>query len=53
MIGEQFDDPEEICGAVVSPRKGQNKIALWTRTATARDKQKRIIPPYPIIDHFG
>lgn len=43
MIGEQFDDSEEICGVVVSPRKaGQNKLALWTRTAKDREKQKRI-----------
>jgi translation initiation factor 4E len=43
MIGEQFEDSDEICGVVVSPRKAnQNKLALWTRTAKDREKQKRI-----------
>ena len=32
-IGEAFEqDGEEICGAVVSVRRGQDRIALWTRT---------------------
>jgi translation initiation factor 4E len=34
MIGEQFDEGDEICGAVASVRARQEKIALWTRTAT-------------------
>lgn len=32
-IGEQFPDADEICGCVVSIRKSQDKIALWTRNA--------------------
>lgn len=32
MIGEQFDESEEICGVVVSVRR-QDKIALWTKHA--------------------
>ncbi|KAK2075648.1 hypothetical protein QBZ16_001756 [Prototheca wickerhamii] len=32
-IGEQFEDGEEICGAVVNVRAKQYRIALWTRTA--------------------
>ncbi|KAJ7538133.1 hypothetical protein O6H91_11G035500 [Diphasiastrum complanatum] len=34
MIGEQFEEGDEICGAVVSVRARQDKIALWTRTAS-------------------
>lgn len=34
MIGEQFDEGDEICGAVVSVRRSQDKIAIWTKTAS-------------------
>ena len=34
LIGEQFDDTEEICGVVVSVRQRQDKLALWTRNAS-------------------
>lgn len=34
MIGEQFDEGDEICGAVVSVRRAQDKIAIWTKTAS-------------------
>lgn len=34
MIGEQFDYGDEICGAVVNVRGKQEKIGLWTKTAT-------------------
>lgn len=34
MIGEQFDHGDEICGAVVSVRGKQEKIAIWTKNAT-------------------
>lgn len=33
LIGEQFEEAEEICGVVVSVRQRQDKIALWTRNA--------------------
>jgi hypothetical protein len=33
MIGEQFDEGDEICGAVVNVRARQDKIALWTKNA--------------------
>jgi translation initiation factor 4E len=39
MIGEQFDEGDEICGAVASVRARQEKIALWTRTATNKVAQ--------------
>jgi translation initiation factor 4E len=34
MIGEQFEEGDEICGAVVSVRRSQDKIAIWTKTAS-------------------
>ena len=34
LIGEQFDESEEICGVVASVRQRQDKLALWTKTAT-------------------
>lgn len=34
LIGEQFDDGAEICGVVASIRQRQDKLALWTRTAS-------------------
>lgn len=34
MIGEQFTEGHEVCGAVVSVRKNQDRVALWTRTAS-------------------
>lgn len=34
MIGEQFSEPSEICGAVISVRQKQHRIALWTKTSS-------------------
>lgn len=34
LIGEQFEEAEEICGVVASVRQRQDKLALWTRTAS-------------------
>jgi len=35
-VGESFGDAhnEEVCGCVVSVRKSQDRIALWTKNAT-------------------
>ncbi|KFK22753.1 hypothetical protein AALP_AAs59333U000200 [Arabis alpina] len=32
LIGEQFDEADEICGVVASIRPKQDKLSLWTRT---------------------
>lgn len=34
LIGEQFDEADEICGVVASvrPMSKQDKLSLWTRT---------------------
>ncbi|KAK4478228.1 hypothetical protein RD792_017514 [Penstemon davidsonii] len=34
LIGEQFDEADEICGVVASVRQRQDKISLWTKTAS-------------------
>lgn len=42
MIGEQFCEPSEICGAVVSVRQKQHRIALWTKSASNEADQMAI-----------
>jgi translation initiation factor 4E len=44
MIGEQFDEGDEICGAVVSVRARQDKISIWTKTASNEAAQVRVDP---------
>jgi hypothetical protein len=34
LIGEQFDESQEICGVVASVRQRQDKLSLWTKTAS-------------------
>jgi len=41
-IGNSFEDEEDICGVVVSVRKSNDKICLWTRDATQEEKTMRI-----------
>ncbi|KAH7292938.1 hypothetical protein KP509_28G004300 [Ceratopteris richardii] len=42
MIGEQFNESDEICGAVVSIRTRLEKLALWTKTASNEAAQMSI-----------
>jgi translation initiation factor 4E len=42
LIGEQFEDSDEICGVVIGLRKAKNRLALWTRTAKKVEVQKSI-----------
>lgn len=42
LIGEQFDEADEICGVVVSVRQRQDKISLWTKTASNEATQTSI-----------
>ncbi|KAE8677635.1 Eukaryotic translation initiation factor isoform 4E-2 [Hibiscus syriacus] len=42
LIGEQFDESDEICGVVASLRQRQNKLALWTKTSTNEAAQMGI-----------
>ncbi|KAI3996827.1 hypothetical protein MKX01_021103 [Papaver californicum] len=39
MIGEQFDNGDEICGAVINVRGKQEKISIWTKNATNETAQ--------------
>jgi ribosomal protein S1 len=34
MMGKQFDKGDEICGAVFSVQAKQDKISIWTKTAS-------------------
>lgn len=47
MIGEQFDCGDEICGAVVNVRPGQDKISIWTKNAN--NEAAQVIATGPII----
>eukprot|EP01104_Vermistella_antarctica_P000007 TRINITY_DN0_c1_g1_i1.p1 TRINITY_DN0_c1_g1~~TRINITY_DN0_c1_g1_i1.p1 ORF type:complete len:297 (-),score=86.34 TRINITY_DN0_c1_g1_i1:133-1023(-) len=42
VVGEQFAEGDEICGAVVSLRKGQDKISLWIRSTPQCESTKSI-----------
>nr|AKL79684.1 eukaryotic translation initiation factor iso4E [Vasconcellea goudotiana] len=42
LIGEQFDEADEICGVVASVRQKQDKISLWTKTAANEAAQMSI-----------
>ncbi|KAL3582604.1 hypothetical protein D5086_016936 [Populus alba] len=42
LIGEQFDEPDEICGVVASVRQRQDKLALWTKAAANEAAQMSI-----------
>ncbi|XP_059284255.1 eukaryotic translation initiation factor [Lycium ferocissimum] len=42
LVGEQFDDSEDICGVVASARRSQDKLSLWTKTATNEAAQMGI-----------
>jgi len=41
LIGEEFEDSDDIRGAVFSPRQKQNKLALWTGDARKKDEAVR------------
>ncbi|PWA64164.1 eukaryotic translation initiation factor (iso) 4E [Artemisia annua] len=42
LIGEQFDDADEICGVVASVRQRQDKLSLWTKNAANEAAQMSI-----------
>ena len=44
MIGENFEAGQELCGAVISLRKGGDRVAVWTKTA---EDEKAYRPPPP------
>ena len=40
-IGEQFTEGDEICGIVVNVRAKQDKLCVWTKTASNEAAQVR------------
>ncbi|KAG1148557.1 hypothetical protein G6F37_010467 [Rhizopus arrhizus] len=42
VIGEQLDEEDEVCGAVVSVRKSFYRVALWTQTSKDEEKVEKI-----------
>jgi len=42
IIGDNFDDADDICGIAVSMRAKTNRIQLWVRHAEDRDAVRRI-----------
>ncbi|KAG0500253.1 hypothetical protein HPP92_000325 [Vanilla planifolia] len=42
MLGEQFDQGDEICGAVVNIRAKQEKISIWTKNGLNEAAQMSI-----------
>ncbi|XP_074301983.1 eukaryotic translation initiation factor-like [Silene latifolia] len=42
LIGEQFDEAEEICGVVASVRQRGDKLSLWTKNAANESVQMGI-----------
>lgn len=40
LAGPQSETDPEVCGLVVSLRKGQHRIALWTKTC----EESRVVP---------
>jgi len=42
VIGGAWGGEADVCGVVASVRRSQDRIAVWTKTATARDLQMSI-----------
>jgi len=42
MIGDNFDDADDICGLVISIRPKINRIQLWVRNSDDREAVRRI-----------
>ena len=41
-IGEQFAEGDEVCGIVINIRPKQDKVCVWTRTASDEAAQVSI-----------
>ncbi|KAF8388274.1 hypothetical protein HHK36_026940 [Tetracentron sinense] len=51
LIGEKFDESDEICGVVASVRQRQDKLSLWTKTAPNESVQVLISYLIYLIDN--
>ncbi|XP_055534865.1 eukaryotic translation initiation factor 4E1-like isoform X2 [Wyeomyia smithii] len=60
LIGEAFENPEEICGAVINVRQKADKIAIWTANYGNREAilsigriyKERLGMKHPIMYHL-
>eukprot|EP00959_Pyramimonas_sp_CCMP1952_P441962 9252025-Pyramimonas_sp.AAC.1 len=55
-IGETFDEGEEVCGIVVNIRTKQDRISIWTKTASNESAQViklRKSPPVARSKHLA
>ncbi|KNC86647.1 hypothetical protein SARC_01226 [Sphaeroforma arctica JP610] len=53
VIGQVLTDSEsEVCGCVCSPRKAQNRIALWTKSGDQRKIQEDIAKKWKVICQY-
>jgi len=52
MIGDQFDDADDICGLVVSKRSTNNRLGLWIKHADDKDAVKRIGKQLKEMNHI-
>lgn len=52
-IGEQFTNSDEICGVVVNIRPKQDKVCLWTKTASNEAAQTSIGKQFKEFLEFG
>lgn len=43
-IGEQFTEGDEICGIVVNVRARQDRLCMWTKTASNEAAQVGCLP---------
>lgn len=39
LIGEQVEEKDEVCGAVVSIRPSKDRVAVWTKSADKESLQ--------------
>lgn len=39
LIGEQLDEGDDVCGAVVSIRPAKDRVAIWTKSADKESLQ--------------
>ena len=52
LIGDQFSDAgEDVCGAVLSMRNGEDTLSIWTRTAGGRVIKIRYVSRLSIMHH--
>ncbi|OQR85005.1 eukaryotic initiation factor 4E [Achlya hypogyna] len=42
LIGEALEDDDDVCGCVVSVRKSQDRLAVWTKTAVNEPLQRAV-----------